>query len=472
MAERQRRSTWQVHESTARALCQLAFVLFGLLPLGLCLYWSARQFLPTYQRHQARQWEQLLSTHLGVAVKVAAFESRAPGRFALHEIRLNHPETGANIGRVRLAEIERSDGKWAIRLTQPELEQSELASAWKIAHEWFLCRPQAASQAARLGMNELTIHSAGGGKRILRDVTATLLPASEATLLNVLFRPDGMLALAYNSSEGMTPVDSNATDRLAEQAKPVQWIVKRHHRAEGLKTEMQLRTGATAVPCSLLAGISPWVGRLGAQAMFTGTLDLELRSDTWRAMLTDGSLSDLEFGQLTAESEAALSGTGHMSFNQLLVSQRGIELARGRGEIRAGKMAAGLFHALEKYLGVAVRGTNQVSAYGFDQFEFAIDIRQPSLHLWCQMSDAHGTLAARDKLEEWEKPLPLEYVVAALASCSAADNSSTVDSELANVPTTWLSKLALVWLPLGDPQWQAAQAQMRLSSFHVPNGNE
>ena len=50
-----------------------------------------------------------------------------------------------------------------------------------------------------------------------------------------------------------------------------------------------------------------------------------------------------------------------MLFEQLVVSQRGIELVRGGGEIRAGKMSAGLFHALEKYLGVAVRGTNQIS---------------------------------------------------------------------------------------------------------------
>ncbi|MEZ6075691.1 MAG: hypothetical protein R3C56_08440 [Pirellulaceae bacterium] len=446
MAERQRRSKWQVHESTARALCQLTFVLCGLLPLGLCLYWSAQQFLPTYQRHQAKLWEQFLTSQLGVSVKVAAYESRAPERFALHEIRLNHPETGASIGRVRMAEVQRSDGKWAIRLTQPELEERELATAWRIAHDWFLCRPQTGSQAARLGMSELTIHTVQGKQRILREVTTTLLPAAEATLLNIQFRP----SVPDASS------DANGTDR--EYAKPVQWIVKRHHRAEGLKTEMQLRTGSVAVPCGLLADLTPWGGRLGTSATFTGTLDLELRSDSWRAMLTDGRLSNIEFGALTADSEATLSGIGEVFFEQLVLSQQGIELARASGEIRDGKMAASLFHALGKYLGVApVQGTNRVSVYGFDQLMFAADVRQPSLHWKCQMFDAHGLLASR---EQGDIPLPLENVVAALASCSTpsasiAANTGSEDTDAGKLPTTWLSKLALVWLPLGDPQWQA-----------------
>ena len=126
-------------------------------------------------------------------------------------------------------------------------------------------------------MNELTIHSGGGSKRIVRDVTTTLLPAAEATLLSVQFRPE--LACRRPSSDDVAPDAAIASEGQAEQAKAVQWIVKRHHRAEGLKTEMQLRTGS--VPCSLrlAAGVTSWVGQLGAQAMFTGTLDLELRSE-------------------------------------------------------------------------------------------------------------------------------------------------------------------------------------------------
>lgn len=450
MAERQRRSTWQVHESTARALCQLTFLLLGILPLALCLYWSAQQFLPTYQRQQAKQWEQWLTAHLGVSVTVAAYESRAPERFALHEIRLNHPETAAVIGRVRLAEIERREGKWAIRLTQPELEGSELPTAWRIAHDWFLCRPRPAAQAARVGMSELTIHTARGQKHTLRDLTMSLLPTPQATLLNIQFQPAGPLTA--------TPAK-----------KPMQLIVKRHHSADGLKTEMQLRTEAHDIPIGLLTGLAPWVERLGAEAKFSGTLDVDLRSDAWRVILAGGQFSKVDLAALTANADARLSGTGQVQFEQLVVSQRGIELAYGRGEVRDGSMAAGLFHSLGKYLGVTARETNQVSAYGFEQLEFAVHIRQPSLHLWAQMSDAQGLLAAR---QQWEQAVPLEHLVVALANCTPTAATATQLGELASLPSTWLSKQALVWLPLGDPQWQAAQAQLRLSSLPTMQGNE
>src|SRR5690606_19636658 len=101
----------------------------------------------------------------------------------------------------------------------------------------------------------------------------------------------------------------------------------------------------------------------------------------------------------------------------LVLSQRGIELAYGRGEVHDGSMAAGLFHSLGKYLGVTARETNQVSAYGFENLEFAVLIRQPSLHLWAQMSDAQGLLAAR---QQWEQAVPLEHLVAALGNCTPA----------------------------------------------------
>jgi hypothetical protein len=108
MADRQSRSKWRVHESTTRALCRFAFVALGLLPLALCLVWSAQAFLPTYQRQQASRWEQLLSSQIGAQLKIAAVESLAPQRYALHEVRLLHPETSVELGRARRADIERA----------------------------------------------------------------------------------------------------------------------------------------------------------------------------------------------------------------------------------------------------------------------------------------------------------------------------------------------------------------------------
>ncbi len=472
MAEWRKRPTWQLHESTARGLCQLAFVLLGILPLGCCLFFSGQQFLPTYQRQQALRWEQWLSSQLGVKVRVAAYESRAPGRFALHEIRLLHPETGALIGRARVAEAQRSQGKWAIRLTQPELEANELASAWRIAHDWFLCRPQTSSLAARVGASQLTIQSAGQ-PHILHEVALSILPTAEATLLSLQFHPQ---SVARPSSIANAAVSASAT-QISSQEKgpqPAQWIVKRLHKQSGLKTEMQLRSGAAAIPCGLLAQSIPWLDKLGSQATFAGNMDIELHDSDWCVKIAAGRLAGVELSELTGQSDAAISGRGELQLEQFAISQAGIEWIRGRALIESGQMTAGLFHALGKYLGVSLREMNEVQAYGFDRCEFAFDIRQPNLYLCCQLDDAHGPLAARS-MPQWEQPLPIENIVAALASCSSGPlpraNENATDHQLltgsapAQLPTTWLSKQALVWLPLGDPKWQAAQAELRLSAL-------
>jgi hypothetical protein len=427
-------------------------------------------FSPNYQKQQAMRWELWLSSQLGAKVRVAAYESRAPGRFALHELRLLHPETGALIGRARMAEVQRSEGKWAIRLNQPELESSELSTAWRIAHDWFLCRPQTSSQAARIGASQLTIQSAGQS-HILHDTSLTILPASEATLFSLQFKP-----LAGRTS---TSTADSADIATTQSDTPAQWIVKRHHRQDGLKTEMQLRSGTDPLPCSLLAEVLPWLGKLGPQATFAGNMDIELHQKAWRAMLTSGHFTGVELSEITAEPEAAISGRGEMHFEHFVISQAGIELIHGGGLIESGQMTSGLFHALGDYLGVSLRKTNEVQSYGFDRCEFAVHIRQPNLHLCCQLDDAHGPLAVRSGLQ-WDEPLPLENVVAALASCGS-DPSLRAGSSLGQVaanqtpspvPSTWLSRQALVWLPLGDPQWQAARAQMRLSSLQSPNGEQ
>ncbi len=443
MADRQRRTNWQVHESTARALCRGAFVGLGLLPLALCLLWSAQVFLPTYQRQQASRWEQLLSAQIGVPLKIAAVESLAPQRFALHEIRLLHPETNVEIGRARRADVERTGGKWVVSLSEPELEGAELATSWKAFHDWFLCRPRHAAHAAWVGISELTIHEATG-PRTLSDLSLDLLPGLDATLMSIQFH--------HGMDQSQSPKSDNAPPPKLSQL-----IIKRHHRHEGLKTEMQLRTGASELACSLLAPLSPLVSRLGKEATFSGTIDFDRSGDEWRMRMTNGRLSHIELSRLTADSEAAISGQGDVLFQKLVVAQSGIEAVRGSGEILSGKMTQGFFHACGEHLKVALRETNQVSSYGFDRCEFAIDLHEPSLHFVCAMSDALGLLAERGA-ERWEEPLPLVNIIAALQSSAPSSGSPS------GLPATWLAKQALLWLPLGDEQSRAAQAHLRLSS--------
>lgn len=464
MADRQSRSKWRVHESTTRALCRFAFVALGLLPLALCLVWSAQEFLPTYQRQQSSRWEQLLSSQIGAQLKIAAVESLAPQRYALHEVRLLHPETSVELGRARRADIERSGGKWIVKLTEPELEGADLATTWNSFHDWFLCRPRSAAHAAWVGMDQLTIHEASG-PRILYDLTLNLLPGMDASVLSILFRPQP------NNSFGGATDNSSAEN---EKPKLSELIVKRKHQTAGPTTQMQLRTGESQLACSLLLPLSPVVNRLGDQATFSGTIDLDIGRGAWRIRITNGLFGNVDMAQLTLDTEAAMSGQGWVQFENLIATHAGLEAARGAGIISTGKMTQALFHAFGKHLGVKLRETNQVSSYGFDDCKFSFELREPNLQLVCSMSDALGPLAERPEAH-WPQSLPLENIIFALQSCTVASTTANQgsgqpsDQAASRLPATRLAKQALVWLPLGDEQSRAAQAQLRLSAIQSPD---
>lgn len=475
MAERHRRIIPHLHEVTARALCRMAFMLLGLLPLGICLVWSAQVFLPQYQRQQADRWEQLLEGQFGWRLKIAAVEALAPQRLALHEIRLLDPETSVELGRLRRAEIERVGGKWKISVSGAELEGAELGRTWQAFHDWFLCRPRQAAHAATISFPELAIHHSDGPTK-LSDLTMELLPSAEATLLSIQFRHDQLPIASSDAAAG-------DADQSQSSGKLSQFIVKRQHRPDALRTEMQLRTGRNWLACAPWAGWLPVLGRWGPAAHFAGTADWEVTRSSWRVRLAESRLSGVDLERLTSGTEAGISGQAELYIEQLVVSSQGLEGLRGRGELRAGQIAGELFHALGSYLGVALRDTNRVSAYGFDRCDLAFDVRESSLHLYCQASDALGILAARGE-PAWPEPLPLVNVIAALHSC-AVKQSPVVQASyqrgetlgqdehtgeggpaaaVERWPSTWLAKQAWLWLPLGDEQTQLARAQLRLSA--------
>jgi hypothetical protein len=447
MADRRVRLRWHLHESTARGLAQLAFVLLGVVPMLLCLAASAIQFWPGYQRMRVGRWEDWLSSQLGVEVSVSAFEARAPERFALHGIHLRHPETQASIGRVRLVEAQWSGSQWAVRLTQPELEGRQLATAWRIVHDWFLCRPQRYAAAARIGMSELTVHDPVSGDNRLSDVTLQMIPTAAAVLVKIGFELDDPEAAQ------LAATDDN-------QAKHAQLIIKRHHGREMLRTEMQLRTGVHPLPCSLVTGVFPAVDRLGQDARFAGVFELDISGAAWQARVHNGSFSQVDFGKWTQGSGVSVSGQGEVFFlEQAILNRQRLEYARGGAMVRHGQVSPRLFFALGKHLGVSLRDTNPVSSYGFDQLSFAFEIGHSKLQLAGAMEDVHGGLAVRDQ-SKWNEPLSLECVVAALADCCSP---ASTPNELEMVSSSWLSKQAIVWLPLGEQQLQTALRAMRLS---------
>ena len=466
MAERRSQFQWHLHESTARGLCRWGFMVFGLAPLVVCLVWSLQVFWPVYQRQQAGRWEQFLSSQLGAQLKIAAVETLAPQRFALHELRLLHPETGVELARARRAEVHRGGGKWQVRLSEAELEGGQLATTLAAFHDWCLCRPKHVAHATRVEISQVTVHHAGQ-MQILQQVTCDLLPGSQSTALTVKFQAADHPGPAHPQAASLEQASGSQENAAAVAGADDlgRLLVKRYHLADGLKTELQLQTGSNGLAAWLLSPLSPVFAGLGESATLAGGLSMQASGRQWQLAMTQVRLLDLDLQRLTGDSVLAVSGNGSVLLEELLVGDGGLEAVRGRGEFRDGKMTPEVFYACGRYLGVIPRETNRVSFYWFDRCDVAFDLRQPNLHLFCALQDALGVLAARGQ-EQWQEPLPLENVVAALQSCAAAPRSA----EGSGLAASWLAKQALLWLPLGEEQVEAMQAKFRLSAHQQLRG--
>jgi hypothetical protein len=442
------RERWQIHETTSRGLCQLGFLAFAVLPLLICLTFCSLQFIPAYQRLRAGWWEQWLAAKLGVDVSVVAFEAQAPEKFALHGVRLSNPETGASIGRVALVEVQRVGGQWGLRLNHPVLEERQVPQAWDIVHDWFLCRPQQYTQAARISMHELKIHSPDGDQE-LKDISIKLIPSSKALLV----------AMGFQWSDGRPQTSTSLSATNEPQS---QLIIKRYHDVELPKTELQLRTGATPLPCMLAKGLIPHIERMGSEARFDGVLNLETRGEHWSGRITNGCFSSVDLGQLTWNSGTSITGTGRMTVEHAAFHDRGLELARGRIEVENGQIPSPLLVAACKHLEIGLRSMNTVSHYAFDRLGFFVDLRYSSINLAGGVEDAHGPLAARLE-SQWPQTLPLDRVIAVLDEGSP-EQTAPAGNAANTIPESWLAKHAMLWLPLGPDQTSDSNPGFRLMS--------
>lgn len=532
----------------------------GVLPLIICFSFSALQFFPAYQRHEAEQWGEFLTARFGVDVAVAAYQSQAPRQFTLHGIQLRHPETRVTLGRVQCVEVEFRKGRWMIAMDGVELEARHASGAWKVVHDWFLCRPTRYTQAARFSIREFTIRAADADAK-LHDISIDIEPTPEAMLLEFAFRQQPAPKPAQAESEKAKLIVKRHHDRkqlrtelqlrtgtsplpcsLAGELFPMlsilgaeatfqgtldldlvdeQWharvtngallgieldkltrgmgtamigrgdvILKTaefgsdglrsargemvalpgdlthnlsvafNHDRRQLRTELQLRTGTSPVPCSLAGELFPMHSMLGAEATFQGALDLALVDEQWHARVTNGTLRGLELDKLTREMGTTMIGQGEVILETAVLGSDGLQNARGRLVAHSGNLTHSLFVALNSHFGFQLREQNPVQTYAFDHLEWGFDIHPSRLHLIGVISDARGILALRDT-GRWEEDLPLVSIADVLNRCERPSAESSPQ-----VPVGKAAQQALVWLPLDEGEQQTAARRFGLSQNH------
>ncbi len=442
MAGKRQQFGYQLHESTRRNLCRLAFVTFGVLPLIACSVFAAAQFFPNYQRWRAEQVGQRLAIGLGLGVEVAAVESKSPTFYVLHGVKLVHPESGAVIARVKQVDVRSRAGKQLVRLTEPELDGRQLATTWRIIHDWFLCRPQRYSHMSVFDIDELIIRQAEGVDTI-SDVAVKMLPSDEALLLEIGFQ------LADK-------------DTQTEPA-PSQLIIRRDHREHQLMTDIQLRANSP-LSCALIYGLIPKVQQLGRNATFNGVLDFHMRDTSWEAAMTDVSFQRVDFGKISENSGAGISGEGRIDLKQAVVTDHQVKYANGSIRLGAGRISSSLLLAIGVHMDVEVRETNPVSVHAFDEAGVHLCIQPEGVQIAGGLgpefdllfTDSLGGLARRSAAK-WHEPIALANIIETLNASNFLDGSRSLSVA---------ARSAMRWLPTEEVIQRTASSSALLPSIN------
>lgn len=491
-----RPSAFQLHETAAMRLCQLAFVLMGGLPVLASLGWILLECLPAYQHSRAQQWQAALSNKLGVTVSIDSVQPTSPTRVVFEGVTLRHPESRQVICRMQRAKADEVAGQWIIRVEEGEFASEQAVGAWRATHDWLLCRPDELSNKVAIAFDRLHWLK-GTGQHTLTDVRLVLLPGATHQILHIQFLP---------AAPAIEP------GRTAEALEPTELMIRREYEtlaetsgrspegelAEGkpgtYKTAIRLKTGSTALPCGLAADVLSPLRSLGEAATFAGVVDYVSAEDGWALWLNKSPAKDaatrersaqqlsifqnLDFERLTWGTGARLQGLGTLALiDEVCITDLGLHNMRGVLDIRSPQAATRRNHIGSRFMREASRfldiqlATEALSAssrsdYPFDQLRLEFELKPGLLYLKGSpdgsiVTSGQQSLAWRSP-ERWQQPLRPVNLVAMLKTIEQQDAASGI---VMGKEAGWLSRFADQWLPEHDPAQVAARQASGLTDL-------
>ena len=320
-----------MHERTQRDMARLLFVVCCAVPTFVILLIIAVTLTPWYHQKQLHAITTSIAKDTGFRIEIEDFDRPTPSRLSLNNVRIFDPETRHEIAKIYRVEWTNVNNGVSMVLHQPELQSSQLSSAWRLMHDRFLCQSICLTTPVRFAANDLTIHS-GAGSTTLRDVDAWIEPGADQTLASV----------------ECLPVD------LAGDDGSVRIEVVRDRSGLQPNTRWLMESNSTALPCSALSQYSDFFGSLGPDAMFSGTFAFSSDALGWSIDLAGTRLSNVDLGTLFERMPHQLTGNATIAFTRGVVKPG--EAVDVIGEIRASDGVAGttLLAALEQNLSMTV----------------------------------------------------------------------------------------------------------------------
>lgn len=321
-----------MHERTQRAVARLMFVFCCAVPTLITLLCVLVTWTPWHHNRVLAGLRTEISRELGMVVEIEDFRRPAPNVLHLYSVRLLDPETRHEVARVRELQWVQRSNETAILLHQPELQSSQLAGAWRLMHDRFLCRPEHAAVPTQISGNDLTIHSRTGSVT-LRDVDAWVQSDSQGAEATIQCTPASALSEV-----------------------PLTITVRRDRSEETPVTDWLLDTQGTPLPCSAIAEYFPGLQSLGSEATFNGVVRWRHWFDRWTLDLSGSRFDQISLDRLFEQHSHRLSGVASLQLDRCRIEPHNRRSdVSGALRARNGLVGQSLLGSTREQLGFDVR---------------------------------------------------------------------------------------------------------------------
>jgi hypothetical protein len=418
---------FQLHDRTRRRLTILAFCCLCALPTILVIGWGLWRRLPGHMDAEARR----LSHQLGVKVTLEGIEHLRPGTVRYQGLTLVDSETGTTLVKCRRLEAgwrtsfnPNGEGELALVLTGwwPEVHIGRLNQLWRVIENVLVRQSQFAKMRVQLDARQaaLLLEDSSEGLDRVRGLVQTTAERAQAELS---FEMPGL-----------------------EMAEPAQIRILRDRSVTPPTTALELSTGATPLPCSLLAFGIPGFRPLGSKSTFGGRLWARKTSGGWDGGLA-GQFAALDLAEaLGGRFPHHLGGELQVTVDSLRVHDGRVSELAGSASGGSGQISRSLVQSAVRYLGLAdgpVRGTpTSLLPYGELAMRFLLDHRGLELHGQCSspssgvlLADQYGPLLG----DPPPGPIPVVNLVQTLVPPDRPQVSATQQTE-------WFMR----WLPIPE----------------------
>ncbi|TWT83155.1 hypothetical protein CA13_46180 [Planctomycetes bacterium CA13] len=352
-----------MHERTQRALARLMFVICCAVPTLITMVVLFISWTPWYHQACLREISESIAKDTGFLIEVDDFDRPSPSRLDLQALRVIDPETHREVARVdHLSWTEVNDGV-SIVLDHPQLQSAELAGAWRLIHDRFLCSSICLSTSVRFAASDLTIDGDVGSTR-LQDVDAWIEPGDDSTRATI-------------ECMRSTQQDGSGRDGSGFRIEVV-----RDRTGDMPVTTWTMETSDTPLPCSVFSQYYLPLARFGPAASFAGTARWSIDADGWWVDLSGSRFTNVDLERLTQGLPHAMAGTADIKLQTgMLRPAKAIDVT---GEIRSerGFVATSLLSSLHRDFGMTVNANlSNPRSIAYDYFALHFKLFDSSVTL-------------------------------------------------------------------------------------------